>query len=227
MPGLLLKEDAEALAKIFRVAVDDASEPSTPRGETSPDAFVHLSELAEELSAEADTVDPVARWQDVGTRRSLFDRALVGRLSCTRAPAVDYLIRCFTRCGELRSRKRDVSSTNDEVFTYISELCVSYTSIALLNPSMFPQPPEVEAEGVVRLVRHLKVQGSLQLYSKKLGDATRCRIQQSATHASRFAESLAERDCLAAPEIIQVQQHIAAVSDAVYAGMELLENPSR
>ena len=124
--SLLLKEDAEILTKVFRVGLDDAgAAAATPRGEPNADAYVVLMELAEELGAEAQAQeDPMARWQDAGNRRSLIDRALVGRLSSNTNPAVDYLIRCFKRCMELRSRKRDLSETSTAVFDYVSELCV-------------------------------------------------------------------------------------------------------
>lgn len=151
----LLKEDTEILNKVFRVGID-ASPVLTARGDNS-DPVIELTELAGELASEAEKLeDPQTRWQDIGARRSLFDRALVARLSCTTNPAIDYLIRCFTRCSDLRSRKRDLSPTAEELFAYVSELCVSYASIALLNPSMFPQPPDVEAQGVLRLIPYLK-----------------------------------------------------------------------
>ena len=156
--GLLLKEDAEILTKVFRVGLDDAgAAAATPRGEPNVDAYIALLELAEELAAEAQgQEDPLARWQDVGNRRSLIDRALVGRLSSHTSPAVDYLIRCFKRCSEVRSRKRDIAETSAELFDYVSQLCVSYAAMALDDPSMFPQPEDVEKEGVLRLLPYLK-----------------------------------------------------------------------
>ena len=147
---LLLKDDAEILTKVLRVGVEGAAvPPATPRGGSAEpaEAFVELTELAAELEAEANGQEAAARWPDVNSRRSLLDRALVGRLSSTCASAVDFLIGAFSRCAELRSRKREVSAELAELYGYVEELCVSYASIALLNPSMFPQPPKIEAEG--------------------------------------------------------------------------------
>ena len=157
MPPLLLKEDAEVLTKVFRVGVEGAPPPAaSARGASETEPFVELTELSEELVAEANGQEPAARWPDTGSRRSLFDRALVGRLSSTCASACDYLIGAFARCSDLRSRKREVSAEQAELYGYVEELCVSYTSIALLNPSMFPQPPNVEAEGVLRVLPALR-----------------------------------------------------------------------
>ena len=47
----------------------------------------------------------------------------------------------------MRARKGSAASPElSEVFDYVAELCVSYSAIALQNPSMFPQPHEAEAE---------------------------------------------------------------------------------
>jgi hypothetical protein len=160
--NLLLKDDAEIFSKVLRISLgDSAAAPTSARG-TPTEAALELEELASELKAEAgdatSEVEVAARWSDVGSRRSLFDRALVGRLSSTTStPVVDFLVASFARAADLRARKGS-SATPDlaEIIEYVGELCVSYSSIALLNPSMFPQPADAEKDGVLRLLGPLK-----------------------------------------------------------------------
>ena len=157
---LLLKEDAELLTKVLRVGITGTAGDASARG---GDPYVELTDLAAELKSEAAELkmeaDPTARWADVSTRRSLLDRALVGRLSSTNAPVVDYLIASYQRCSEQRSRISRPTPAQEELYAYVSELCVSYASIALTSPEMFPQPPAVEKEGVLRLLRPLREEG--------------------------------------------------------------------
>lgn len=162
---LLVKDDNEILVKALKISLGGAADTvATPRGGSGDNhEMVVLSELADELRAEAGDATSAeavaARWADLANRRSLFDRALVGRLSSAPnpPPVVDYLVGCFARCMDLRARKGSALSAElAEIFDYVTELCVSYSSIALLNPSMFPQPAEAEAEGVLRLLRPLK-----------------------------------------------------------------------
>jgi ubiquitin conjugation factor E4 B len=157
---LLLKEDAELLSKVLRVGITGTAGDASARG---GDPYVELTDLAAELKSEVAELkleaEPTARWADVSTRRSLLDRALVGRLSATNTPVVDYLIASYQRCSEQRSRISRPSPAQEELYAYVSELCVSYASIALINPSMFPQPPEVEKEGALRLLRPLREEG--------------------------------------------------------------------
>jgi len=157
---LLLKEDADLLLKVLRVGLEPAAEAAVSRADAS-EAFAELPELAAELATEVGAAggDPLARWADLGSRRSLFDRALVGRLSCTNAAAFDFLVGAFRRCADVRSRARAPSAEVEELYDYLSGLCVSYASIALLNPSMFPQPPAVEREGVCRILPFLRRDG--------------------------------------------------------------------
>ena len=162
--ALLVKEDSDLLAKVLRVGITGSPGDASAR---ATDPYVELTELAAELKAEAEkaqaeggSAEPAERWADVSSRRSLIDRALVGRLSSTNAPVVDYLISSYRRCGEFRSRLARPTPEQEELLGYVSELCISYTSIALLNPSMFPQPPAVEAEGVLRLMRALRQEGN-------------------------------------------------------------------
>jgi hypothetical protein len=130
---------------------------------TAADVVAELLELAEELVNQAgDATSPdevAARWEDTSARRSLFDRAIVGRLSVSddSYAVVDYLISCYARVGELRSRKSSMLTPElADMYSYVTDLCVSYASIALLYPTMFPQPADVDAEGVLRLLRPLK-----------------------------------------------------------------------
>jgi len=157
---LLLKEDAELLSKVLRVGITGTAGDASARG---GDPYVELKDLAAELKSEAAELkleaEPTARWADVSSRRSLFDRALVGRLSSTHTPAVDYLIASYQRCSEQRSRISRPTPAQEELYAYVAELCVSYASVALINPSMFPQPPEVEKEGALRLLRPLREEG--------------------------------------------------------------------
>jgi ubiquitin conjugation factor E4 B len=159
---LLMKEDADMLLEVLRVGLEPAA-PATGSGSRSEasDVYVPLPELGAELAAEAggEGTDRLARWSELGARRSLFDRALVARLSCADAPAFDFLVASFRRCAEAKSRARSPSAEVEELFGYLSGLCVSYASIALLNPSMFPQPPAVEREGVCRIISFLRRDG--------------------------------------------------------------------
>jgi ubiquitin conjugation factor E4 B len=171
--SLVIKDDAEILGKGLLIKLEAAPAAAaaapTPRrssGGVSVPEPVPLTELIEELQAEAGdqtSAEAVAaRWSDVGARRSLFDRALVGRLSATTdTPVIDYLVGCFARVADLKARKSSQQGALaqggvGELLDYVSELCVSYSAIALANPTMFPQPAEAEAEGVVRLLRHLR-----------------------------------------------------------------------
>ena len=98
-------------------------------------------------------------------------------------------INVFRRCHEARARKsRDAPAELDEVFAYISELCISYAAIALLNPSMFPQPPDVEAKGVLRLLAPLKRDGPGGLPSGFLNRLT-LRLEEEGA-LGEFAEPL-------------------------------------
>ena len=129
------------------------------RGETAGEALER--ELQEEAGDETSAEAVAARWSDAGARRSLFDRALVGRLSsAVDTPVIDYLVGCFVRVADLKARKSSQGALAQgelgELLDYVSELCVSYSAIALANPTMFPQPAEAEAEGVTRLLRHLR-----------------------------------------------------------------------
>ena len=156
----LLKEDAELLSKVLRVGITSTAGDASARG---GDPYLEMTDLAAELKSEAAELkleaDPTARWADVSMRRSLFDRALVGRLSSTSAPVVDYLIASYQRCSEQRSRISRPTPAQEELYAYVAELCVSYASVALINPSMFPQSPEVEKEGALRLLRPLREEG--------------------------------------------------------------------
>lgn len=158
--ALLLKEDTDLLTKVLRVGITGMAGDASARG---GDPYVELAELAAELKSEAaDAADPTARWTDVSTRRSLIDRALVGRLSFPtvgRFSVVDYLIASYQRCSEQRSRISRPTPAQEELYAYVAELCVSYVAIALTNPTMFPQSPEVEKEGVLRLLRPLREEG--------------------------------------------------------------------
>ena len=79
--ALLLKEDSDLMSKVLRVGIDGTSGDASARG---GEPYVELTDLAAELKSEAaDAADPLERWADVSARRSLFDRALVGRLSST------------------------------------------------------------------------------------------------------------------------------------------------
>ena len=75
----------------------------------------------------------LARWGDMGSRRSLFDRALVGRLSATAdTPVVDFLVGAFARCADQRSRKGSAASPElVEIFEYVAELCISYVDLEM------------------------------------------------------------------------------------------------
>lgn len=161
---LVLKEDLEVLTRVLKVTLTEApttASPASARG-TASDTPLPLTDLAEELVAEAGdetSAEAVAaRFADIGSRRSLFDRALVGRLSATTdTPVVDFLVASFSRCADLKSRKGTAASAElTELFQYVAELCVSYSAIALQNPTMFPQPADAEAEGVLRLLRPLR-----------------------------------------------------------------------
>ena len=163
---LLLKDDAEIISKALKISLTAAGVPASASAgsrTTAADVVAELLELAEELVNQAgDATSPdevAARWEDTSARRSLFDRAIVGRLSESDGSyaVVDYLISCYARVGELRSRKSSMLTPElADMYSYVTDLCVSYASIALLNPTMFPQPADVEAEGVLRLLRPLK-----------------------------------------------------------------------
>ena len=162
---LVLKEDLEVLSKVLRISLAplDAAAASSASRTSAAEAVVELGELIAELQADAGddhaSAEAVsARFGDFASRRSLFDRALVGRLSSAAdAPVADYLIGCFARCLDLKARKGSSASAElVQVLDYVAELCVSYSAIAFLNPSMFPQPADAEAEGVLRLLRPLK-----------------------------------------------------------------------
>ena len=77
---LLLKEDAELLSKVLRVGITSTAGDASARG---GDPYLEMTDLAAELKSEVAELkleaDPTARWADVSMRRSLFDRALVGR----------------------------------------------------------------------------------------------------------------------------------------------------
>lgn len=154
--SLVIKEDVEILSKVLKVSLTASASPAT-----GADAVVELTELQSELQSEAGAETSAeavaARWADMSSRRSLFDRALVGRLSVAQVPVVDYLIAAFARCVDLKARKGSSASAElVEVFDYVAELAVSYAAIALQTPSMFPQPPEAEADGVLRLLGPLR-----------------------------------------------------------------------
>ena len=159
---LVLREDLELLTKVLKItlAAEAAGLSTSMRGMSTTDVPpLFVSDLADELVAEAYAPEDVAtRFADVGSRRSLFDRALVGRLSSTtETPVVDFLVASFARCADMKSRKGTSASAElTEILDYISELCVSYSAMALQNPDMFPQPADAEAEGVLRLLRPLK-----------------------------------------------------------------------
>ena len=79
-----------------------------------------------------------AHWATIGNRRSLVDRALFGRLSGSQARAFDYLLGVYRRCEEARGRFSSATpAATAEVHAHVSELCVSYASLALTTPSMF------------------------------------------------------------------------------------------
>lgn len=196
---LLLKEDADLLSKVLRVGITSTAGDASARG---GDPYVEMTDLAAELKAEAaDLKDPTARWADVSMRRSLFDRALVGRLSSTNAPVVDYLIASYQRCSEQRSRISRPTPAQEELYAYVAELCVSYASVALINPSMFPQSPEVEKEGALRLLRPLREEG-------REGGLPSSFLSKL---VARLVESEELRE-LSAPLFAQLQADIGAVS---------------
>ena len=165
MGGLVLKEDAEILSKGLRIVLPlVGAAASTPApGASAVEATVEMTDLAKELRAEAGDAtsaeDVAARWADLGARRNLFDRALFGRLSLDGAqvPVADYLIACYAAVTTLRSRKGS-SATEDlaEIFSYVTDLCVSYCAMALLNPDSFQQPADAQTEGVLRLLGPLR-----------------------------------------------------------------------
>lgn len=186
--NVLLKEDGEILLKGLKISLSAAATPAAAPMQgstTAADMLIELTELSDELRAEAgDAVSPeavAARWGDVRDRQSLFDRAIVGRLSISEdVPVVDFLIGCFARCNDLRARKGSaVTAELAEIFDYITGLCISYSSIALLNPSMFPQPADAEAEGVLRLLSFLRAD------------------RLPSGYLTRLAERLQEEDSLA------------------------------
>ena len=149
--SLTLKEDTEILTKGLKVSLG---------GSTSADA-VELADLAAELQAEAGVATSAeavaAHWADLGNRRALFDRALVGRLSIAEEPVIEYLVGAFFRCVDLKARTGSrASEALVEVYDYVAELTVSYTAIAMQNPNMFPQPADAEADGVLRLLPPLR-----------------------------------------------------------------------
>jgi len=190
--ALILKEDADLLAKVFRVGIHEGTvAPPPARGEAS-DPFVQLDDLAGELKSEAAAAgDPLARWADLSSRRSLFDRALFGRLSISEAPAVDFLVACYRRgCYYRSSKSRD--GPPDEIYVYLLELCVSYTAIALLNASMFPQPAEVVSEGPVRLLPALKKDGADGALPDGFFKALVTRMQEDG-NLNEFASPLLEK----------------------------------
>ena len=182
MPSVLLVEDADLIDAVLRVGLPGvidvpAARPTTApasmaRGAAASGPAVDLEELATELRSEAaGEADPLARWSDLGNRRSLIDRVLVARLSHANAPAVDYLIASFRRCAVHLAKKAASADAMRELLRYTEGLCVSYAGIALLNPSMFPQPAAVEQEGPLRLLRFLRAEGddpSLPEFIKQL-----------------------------------------------------------
>mmetsp|Transcript_32953 Transcript_32953/g.54448 ORF Transcript_32953/g.54448 Transcript_32953/m.54448 type:complete len:1043 (-) Transcript_32953:431-3559(-) len=161
MAQIVLKEDVDLLTKVFRVRLGATVSTATSHAD-GPDQFVNLDDLASELANEASgSSDPLARWADISARRSLFDRALFGRLSISNSPAVDFLIASYQRASDHRKRQpRELNRDTEEVYAYVLELCVSYTGIALLNASMFPQPAAVIEEGVLRLLGPLRYEGT-------------------------------------------------------------------
>ena len=68
------------LSKVLRVGITSTAGDASARG---GDPYVEMTDLAAELKSEAAELkleaDPTARWADIGMRRSLFDRALVGQ----------------------------------------------------------------------------------------------------------------------------------------------------
>ena len=161
---LILKDDNEILVKGLRISIEGGYglAASIPKGASAAERVVDLAELTEELRCEvggATSAEAVSsHWSDLSSRRSLLDRALIGRLSDSGGtPVADYLIGCFARCNDLRSRKgSNLTNELGEVFTYTSDLCVSYAAISLLNPGLFPQPEEAGREGVLRLLGPLR-----------------------------------------------------------------------
>ena len=156
--NLLTKEDGEIFIKGFNVTLD-TTPPATPRGSSVP--ATPLPDLAEELRVEAGDAasaeEVVARWEDLGSRRSLIDRMVFAKLMMGMEAVSDYLIGCFGRLGDLRSRKGSgISPELAELLDYAIDLCVSYTQIALSDPSNFAQPDDAAAEGVARLLRPLR-----------------------------------------------------------------------
>mmetsp|Transcript_46593 Transcript_46593/g.122326 ORF Transcript_46593/g.122326 Transcript_46593/m.122326 type:complete len:1040 (-) Transcript_46593:517-3636(-) len=202
---LLLKDDAEIMSKGLRISLDAAGVAASSTAGSraaAAEASVDVGELAAELVAEAGdgtSAEAVAARWDTGTRRSLFDRAIIGRLSDSDGSyaVADYLIGCYSRCVELRSRKGSaVTEELGEIFGHVTDLCVSYASIALLNPEMFPQPAAVEVEGVLRML------GPLKTDSLPTGFLARmvARLQEDGTLAEfglplfqKLAEELADK----------------------------------
>jgi len=167
---LIPRSDAELLARVFRVSLVEVSGDSatstaiTPRGMSSqvPNTpLVFLSDLAAQLAKEVPPDgDPLAKWSELSARKALYDRVLIERLSSQNEPVADFLIASFRRAAESRARRpRDATDEFEELHNYLLELCVSYTAIALQNPTFFPQPAEAEEQGVLRLLAPLKNDG--------------------------------------------------------------------
>ena len=159
----LLKEDLALLEKVLRVGVANTKAPADTK--SGADAFLALPDLTKELEAEAaGSADAeahwTAHWATIGNRRSLVDRALFGRLSGSQARAFDYLLGVYRRCEEARGRFSSATpAATAEVHAHVSELCVSYASLALTTPSMFNESA-ADDEGVTALVRALRLDGT-------------------------------------------------------------------
>jgi len=195
----LLADDHDILSNVLRVSLPGVGVAGgdAAKAAASGTPLVPLPDLAQELITEAaGAPDPAAHWADLAARKSLFDRALVGRLSAgTSAPIIDYLVATYRRNGALRSKKPRVDEALAEILGYVSELCVSYTAIAALNPTMFPQPPAAEQEGVLRLLTALRSDDASTALPEKFLSKLVERMQEDGTlgdFAAPLFDKLAE-----------------------------------
>jgi len=192
----LLADDHDILSNVLRVSLPGVGVAGgdAAKAAASGTPLVPLPDLAQELITEAaGAPDPAAHWADLAARKSLFDRALVGRLSAgTSAPIIDYLVATYRRNGALRSKKPRVDEALAEILGYVSELCVSYTAIAALNPTMFPQPPAAEQEGVLRLLTALRSDDASTALPEKFLSKLVERMQEDGT-LGEFAAPLFDK----------------------------------
>ena len=81
-------------------------------------------------------------------RKTLFDTIFSEILSQPKRYGFIYLLECFS--SNIAEKDKAVNKDFQELFTFMLEMTINYTSILVLNPDMFPEilPESNQYEGV-------------------------------------------------------------------------------